>query len=269
MEKVAIYGKGGIGKSVIATNLSAHFALQEQRVLHIGCDPKHDSSMRLIDSHRINTVLDLIGKDPDNLTISTVINRGRLNIDCIEAGGPEPGVGCGGRGVARMIEFIDEMEVFESGEYQTVIFDVLGDVVCGGFAAPLRLGFAEKVIIVLSEEPMALFAANNITKAIHNYSANGVVLAGLVANLRDVNTDRDRLHSFAKLLNSRILHFIERDPLITESERRRKTVMEYAPQSETADIFRAIANEIVNLDPSTVPLPTTLSEEQFFEFVQA
>lgn len=269
MEKIAIYGKGGVGKSVIATSLSAYFGRLGKRVLHVGCDPKHDSAIRLVDGDKpITTVLDVLAANPNIASTEGILHRGRYAIDCCEAGGPAPGLGCGGRGVARTLEFLEEMEVMTRGNYDVVVFDVLGDVVCGGFAAPLRQGFAEKVLIVISEEPMALFAANNIAKAINTYHENGVALGGFVASLKTPDADRDMLRRFAAALSSTVLAFIPRDQLITKAEREHKTVLEYAPDSPTAREFEALARTVIALDPLTLPLPTPLGEEAFFHFLR-
>jgi nitrogenase iron protein NifH len=269
MDRIAIYGKGGVGKSVVATTLSAYYARQGKRVLHVGCDPKHDSAVRLIDGDQtIVTVLDALADNPNITSTEAILHTGRYGIQCCEAGGPEPGVGCGGRGVARTLEFLDEMEVIEEGGYDVVVFDVLGDVVCGGFAAPLRQGFAEKVFIVLSEEPMALFAANNISKAIHTYHANGVVLGGLVANLRTPDADRDLLARFAEALGTEILAYIPRDPLIIAAERARKTIVEHAPDSPSAVAFAALAERILGIEKESISLPKPLNDQAFFEFIR-
>ena len=166
MERIAVYGKGGVGKSVVATALSVWYAQQGRAVLHVGCDPKQDSALRLTDGARLRSVLETLADHPQLTSVDSVLHEGRYGIRCCESGGPEPGVGCGGRGVARTLELLGELEVISGGQYDVVMFDVLGDVVCGGFAAPLRRGFAEKVVIVVSEEPMAMFAANNIARAI-------------------------------------------------------------------------------------------------------
>lgn len=268
-ERIAIYGKGGIGKSVVATSLSASYAKKGMSVLHIGCDPKHDSAVRLMDGGAsIKTVLEVLGEDPSTLSTHKIIHVGRMGIHCCESGGPKPGLGCGGRGVARTLEFLEEMEVMESGGYDVVMFDVLGDVVCGGFAAPLRQGFAEKVVIVLSEEPMALYAANNISKAISVYHDNGVVLAGMVVNLRGSDYNEKMLEEFAARLSSRILTYIPRDPLIIEAERKRHTVVEYAPQERSAMVFHSLAEEIAAIRSEEVGLPTPMEDEAFYEFIE-
>jgi len=269
LEKIAIYGKGGIGKSMVATSLTSSFASRGDRVLHVGCDPKHDSAIRLTkDGAQIPTVLDLLGDAATGLSTEQILTEGRLGVHLCEAGGPRPGLGCGGRGVARTLEFLDDMEVIDSGNYDVVMFDVLGDVVCGGFAAPLRQRFAEKVLIVMSEEPMALYAANNISRAIEVYHENGVVLGGLIANIKDPDTDIGALERFADTLSTKLLTVIHRDPLVTKAERKRQTVIEMFPESKITRVFAELAERVEAIDPSTVSLPTPMEDEAFHEFME-
>jgi len=268
VEKIAIYGKGGIGKSVVATALSAHFGMRGKRVLHMGCDPKHDSAIRLIDGQdSIRTVLDVLGDNPAAVGTREILTPGRHGIHCCEAGGPPAGLGCGGRGVARAIELMDEMELLESGEYDVAIFDVLGDVVCGGFAAPLRDRFAEKVVIVMSEEPMALFAANNIARAVVTYQKNGVGLAGLVINQRAASIDLAGLERFAQRLNTRVLTRMEREPRIQEAERHRRTIVEFCPDCPSARALTELARALEAVKPTDLPLPTPMEDSEFFHFM--
>ncbi|HOU54979.1 MAG TPA: AAA family ATPase [Myxococcota bacterium] len=270
METIAVYGKGGIGKSVVATSLSAWYAMNGQRVLHVGCDPKHDSALRLLDQRtRIRTVLEVLRDDPEAAGTDEILTTGRHGIACCEAGGPEPGVGCAGRGVARMIETLDEMQLLQSGRFDIAVFDVLGDVVCGGFAAPLRDGFARKVLIVLSEEPMAIFAANNIARAIHIYRNNGVCLAGLVVNRRSNTASTEMLDRFARRLGTRILEVIERDPRIQEAETEQQTILEYAPDAPASRSIARLGQTLLEIDPDQVALPSPMSEEEFFEFLRS
>lgn len=266
MEKLAIYGKGGIGKSVVATNLSACYALSGKRVLHVGCDPKHDSSVKVMNGTAVTTVMASLGKR--NRDPAAIVNPGKFGIHCIESGGPAPGVGCGGRGVARAIEIIDETRLLDPARYDTAVFDVLGDVVCGGFAAPLRSGMARKVLIVVSEEPMALYAANNIAKAVITYAPNGVVLGGLIANIRTDPDQTPLVERFSARLNTRILSVIQRDPLIIEAEKKQMTVMEYAGDSDAAAAFRSLADTVLDLDPDATQPPTPMSDDDFFTFIR-
>jgi nitrogenase iron protein NifH len=264
VERIAVYGKGGIGKSVVATGLSAHFAIEGRRVLHVGCDPKRDSSLKLIGAMPARTAVDLVGLEPGSVSAHRLINPGRHGIHCIESGGPEPGLGCGGRGVARALEIMAEIELLETGGYDVVVFDVLGDVVCGGFAAPLRQGFARKVVIVASEEPMALFAANNIAKAVVTYQPNGVFLAGLVANLRDVDRP-DLVERFAAAIGTTILATLPRDPRVIEAERACRTVVEHAPESPAARALRDLARAVTGVELAAPPRP--LADAAFFELI--
>ena len=269
MEAIAIYGKGGIGKSVVATHLSAELARRGLRVLHVGCDPKADSSCRLVGSHHIKTVLDAMRKDPDDIVESEFLKPGRLGIDCIEAGGPEPGSGCGGRGVARAIEIICELNMLDRGTYGAVVFDVLGDVVCGGFAAPMRKGVANKIYIVISEESMALFAANNIARAVLANASNGVVLAGLIANLRSSDeAAHARVQRFAQRIGSTIVMILPRSPLIANAEQYLLTAVEQYPDSDIAISFQRLATHCLSASPTSQTALTPMEQEEFFQFLQ-
>jgi nitrogenase iron protein NifH len=267
MERLVFFGKGGIGKSTTSTNISATFAGMGRRVLHVGCDPKHDSTVALLDGRMIEAVVDK-AIDPNRVAPEEIVERSRLGIDCVEAGGPSAGVGCGGRGISRMLEIFNAAKLLDSGRYDTCVFDILGDVVCGGFASPLKKDFGEKVVIVASEEVMALYAANNIAKAVVNYSPNGVVLAGIILNLRDNSEDRAPACRFAKLLNTEIIGFIPRDPLIREAEYRRMTVVEHAPGSAIAGVYREVAEKILAIEPHSIALPTPLTDFEFYEYTR-
>lgn len=251
----------------MATGLSAHYAQSGQNVLHVGCDPKRDSSLRLIGKMPSKVVVDFVGLDSGAVAAHSLINEGRNGVHCIESGGPEPGLGCGGRGVARTIEIMDEIELLDGDAYEVVVFDVLGDVVCGGFAAPLRKGFAEKVVIVVSEEPMALFAANNIAKAVVTYASNGVVLAGLVANLK-TSDESHLIRLFAEHIDTKILATLPRDRNIIEAERRCQTVLDYAPESAGAMALQTLAKALSDVSTELVTTPKPLGDEAFFELVR-
>ncbi|MDI7268149.1 MAG: AAA family ATPase [Myxococcota bacterium] len=263
IEKIVFLGKGGIGKSTILTNLSTIYAQMGRRVLFVGCDPKRDATMLLTNRIDIPTVVDqLILRN--EVRAEEVLLKGRSGIECIEAGGPEPGVGCAGRGIARMLEFFKESDLFARRRYDTVLFDLLGDIVCGGFATPLRRGFGRKVFIVVSDELMSVYAANNIARAVLNCAPNGVVLGGLVANLKDASADEEMVGRFARLLRTKVVATFHRDPAFRKAEFKRLTIAEYAPDSGTTASMRKLARAILKIDPKKTPLPTPLDDREFY-----
>lgn len=266
MERLVFFGKGGIGKSTTATNFSATLAMQGQRVLHVGCDPKHDSTVALLGGRMIEAVTDKPLRE--NATADDVVVRSKVGVDCVEAGGPAAGVGCGGRAITRMLEVFRMADLLNEARYDTVVFDVLGDVVCGGFAAPLKKDVGHKVVIVASEEVMSLYAANNIARAVVNYGSNGIVLAGIIMNLRDNEVDRAPMERFAKLLSTRIIGWVPRDATIREAEYRRTTAVEMAPASPIARVFRDLADRVLSIDADTLPVPTPIAEASFYEYTR-
>jgi nitrogenase iron protein NifH len=201
-------------------------------------------------------------------TVDDIVVRAKSGVDCVEAGGPAAGVGCGGRAITRMLEIFRSAELLSEDRYDTVVFDVLGDVVCGGFAAPLKRGVGHKVVIVASEEVMALYAANNIAKAVINYGGNGIVLAGMIVNLRDNDADRTPIERFARLLGTRIIAWIPRDPTIREAEYRGTTGVELAPHSKIAQVFRDLAHTLLTLDVSGLAPPTPMDDLTFYEYTR-
>lgn len=267
MERIVFFGKGGIGKSTTASNISAVLAADGKKVLHVGCDPKHDSTVSLLRGRMIPPIVDRI-TSTRGLTPADIVTPSHLGVDCVEAGGPEAGVGCGGRGISRMFEIFQGAELLAPGRYDVAVYDVLGDVVCGGFASPLRKGIGEKVVIVASEEVMALYAANNIARAVVHYADNGVALAGLVFNLRDNDEDRAPLERFARLINAPVLGYIPRDRVVREAEYRRMTAVEHAPGSSIVGTYRALARAILETPKSALTLPTPLDEVRFYELTQ-
>lgn len=264
IEKIVFLGKGGIGKSTILTNLSTIYAQMGRKVLFVGCDPKRDATMLLTSRTDIPTVIDQLVRTND-VRLEDVLLEARSGIHCIEAGGPEPGVGCAGRGIARMLEFFSETELLERNGYDTVLFDLLGDIVCGGFATPLRKGFGEKVFIVVSDELMSLYAANNIARAVVNCTPNGVVLGGLVANLKDARADEKMIGRLARKLGTRVVATFRRDARFRKAEYGRLTLAEHSPRSETVDSLRRLARRVLRIDPAKIAVPTPLDDGTFYE----
>lgn len=263
--RIGIYGKGGIGKSVIASHLSVAFAKKGLEVLHIGCDPKSDSTRNVM-GRRIPTVLGTLRDRGYPLTfkeISDFVFRGFQNVACVEAGGPEPGVGCAGRGIITMVETLEKMDVFKN-EWDVVTYDVLGDVVCGGFAVPIRKGYAKVIYIVTSGEFMPLYAANNICKGIANFgSRGGAKLGGIIHNSRGTKDNTDVVYEFAKAIGSKVVVDIPRSELILKAETEMKTVIEAYPNTDIAVIFMDAAKRLLENDEEIVP--HALSDEEMDE----
>jgi nitrogenase iron protein NifH len=266
--KIAIYGKGGIGKSSIATALCVEFARQGRRVLFVGCDPKHDASMKLVDQFPVHTIMGAMATWGErHLRLEQFLMRGRHGIDCLEVGGPEPGVGCAGRGITKAFEVLVRLG-FDWPSYDTVVYDVLGDVVCGGFAAPLHAAHAEQVYVVVSGEIMSLYAANNVCHAVRRFATGGVALGGLIGNARNVAHEEAIVRRFATRLQTRLLTLFPRDERMQEAEQLRRTVVEHAPQSDLAREFAALARRIGKARPSAARPPRPMSELQFDQFVK-
>lgn len=269
MHKIAIYGKGGSGKSTISAALSVTFARAGKKVLHVGCDPKADSTFTITGGKRIRTLLDLLGEGRLRPSPEEFVVQGRFGIDCIEAGGPRPGAGCGGRGIARMFELLGEIGLLQERDYDVVLFDVLGDVVCGGFAAPLRLGFADRAFIVVSEEPLSIYAANNIAHAINTYSSNGVRLGGLILNVSDDLEAVAMVESFAAAIDSSVAGVIPRDKQIQVMERAHKTAAELPEDSATLAAIQRLAERVLDSSGEASSLPSPLGVDELFQLLAA
>lgn len=257
-KRIAIYGKGGIGKSTIVSNIAAAYS-ENHEVLVIGCDPKADTT-RTLYGNRLPTVLDVL-KKKRQAQIEDIIFNGFNQVMCVESGGPEPGVGCAGRGVIVAMNLLEKLQVF-SDDLDVVIYDVLGDVVCGGFAVPLREDFADEVYIVTSGEYMALYAANNISKGIKKLKGN---LGGIICNCKGIENEEEIVAQFAEEIGSRVIGVIPRSELVQKSEIEAKTVLEKYPESKQADFYRKLSDDIYNNTEFTVPNPMEIEEfEEFF-----
>lgn len=262
MRKFCVYGKGGIGKSTVASNMAAVLAENSKTVMVVGCDPKSDMTRNLI-NRRIPTVLDVFRtKGPDKMELEDVVFKGYNGVYCIEAGGPEPGVGCAGRGVITAVDMLDRLGAYDKLKPDIVIYDVLGDVVCGGFAMPLRQGLAEDVYIVTTCDPMAIYAANNICKGMKRFADRGAVtLGGIIYNGRSVIDEPSVIDDLAERLGTKVLGRVPMSLLVPRAELCRKTVIEYAPDSGIADTFRDLATVICENKDRVIPDP--LSDDEF------
>ena len=265
IRQIAIYGKGGIGKSTTTQNLTAGLAETGKKVMVVGCDPKADSTRLLLGSLHQKTVLDTLREEGENVDLDSILRTGFLGTKCVESGGPEPGVGCAGRGIITSIGLLERLGAYTE-DLDYVFYDVLGDVVCGGFAMPIREGKAKEIYIVASGEMMALYAANNIAKGIQKFALKGGVrLGGIICNSRKVDRELDLLKAFAEELGTRLIYFIPRDNIVQHAEIRRKTVIEYKPDSDQADEYRELAKKIEDNEMFVIPKP--MSQERLEEIL--
>jgi nitrogenase iron protein NifH len=262
MRKVAIYGKGGIGKSTTTQNTVAGLAEMGKKVMVVGCDPKADSTRLLLGGLSQNTVLDTLRLEGEDLELEDIAKTGYGNTTCVESGGPEPGVGCAGRGIITSINMLEQLGAYaESQALDYVFYDVLGDVVCGGFAMPIREGKAEEIYIVVSGEMMAMYAANNICKGIVKFAEAGTVrLGGLICNSRKVDNEEAMIEALAAKLGTQMIHFVPRDNMVQRAEINRKTVIEYEPDHAQADQYRTLAKKIHENRKLIIPKPLTTEE---------
>lgn len=248
LKKIAIYGKGGIGKSTTTSNLSAALASKGIKVMQIGCDPKADSTKNLMGGKKIPTVLQQIRENDGQAELSDIAFKGYKDIICVESGGPTPGIGCAGRGIITAFEKLEELKAFETYEPDIVFYDVLGDVVCGGFAMPIRGGYAEHVFIVTSGEMMSLFAASNIAHAISNFGKRGYAkLSGIIQNSRNVEQEDELVEKTAKEINSKVSHIVPRSSMVQLAENQGKTVIEAFPNSDIAANYQSLADKILEV----------------------
>ncbi len=255
MRQVAIYGKGGIGKSTTTQNLTAALAEMGKQIMIVGCDPKADSTRLVLGGMHHRTVLDTLREEGEDIDLEEILKVGYGGIRAVESGGPEPGVGCAGRGIITSINMLEQLGAY-TDDLDYVFYDVLGDVVCGGFAMPIREGKAEEIYIVASGEMMAMYAANNISKGIQKYAnTGGTRLGGIICNSRKVDNEYEMLKAFAEELGTQLIHFVPRDNVVQRAEINRKTVIEYLPEEAQADEYRTLARNIDNNKMFVIPKP--------------
>ena len=266
MRQIAIYGKGGIGKSTTTQNLTAALATHlNKQIMLIGCDPKADSTRMLLGGLAQQTVLDTLRDEGDEIELEDIMKDGFGGIHCVESGGPEPGVGCAGRGIITSINMLEQMGAYTE-DLDYVFYDVLGDVVCGGFAMPIREGKAQEIYVVASGELMAMYAANNICKGVQKYAkSGGVRLGGIICNSRKVDGERELLEAFAKRLGSQLIYFVPRDNVVQRAEINRQVVIEYESDCEQANAYRGLAEAVDSNDFFVIPAP--LKQEELEELM--
>jgi nitrogenase iron protein NifH len=246
MKKIAIYGKGGIGKSTTVSNVAVALAEKGYTVMQIGCDPKADSTMSLR-SGKIKTVLDLIREKGNDFTLEEMAVRGAKGVICVEAGGPTPGVGCAGRGIIAALDKLKEKGAYETYKPDIVLYDVLGDVVCGGFSMPMRAGYADKVYIITSGENMAIHAAANIAMAVQSFKSKGYAeLGGLILNHHNVKNENEKVLELANDFETSVIGELTRSETVQDAEEQGKTVMEAFPDSSMAEEYRKLAAKLID-----------------------
>jgi len=265
MRQVAIYGKGGIGKSTTTQNLTAGLAEMGKQIMVVGCDPKADSTRLLLGGLAQKSVLDTLREEGDDVDLDSILKPGFGNIRCVESGGPEPGVGCAGRGIITSINMLESLGAYTE-DLDYVFYDVLGDVVCGGFAMPMREGKAQEIYIVASGEMMALYAANNIAKGVLKYAnSSGIRLGGIICNSRKVDKELDLLKAFAEELGSQLIYFVPRDNMVQRAEIHKQTVIEFEPTAGQAQEYRNLAEAIDNNKMFVIPKP--MAQERLEEIL--
>jgi nitrogenase iron protein NifH len=259
-KQIAIYGKGGIGKSTTTSNIAAALAEAGYKVVQIGCDPKSDSTNTLRSGNYLPTVLDST-RDGEKVRLEDISVIGFKGVVCIEAGGPVPGVGCAGRGINAAVSLLQDLHLFEEYKPDFVLYDVLGDVVCGGFAVPIREGLADKVYVVSSSDFMAIYAANNLFKAITKYaSTGGAQLGGIIANSLNAPYAKSLIDDFAERTGVSVVGYVPRSVTVAQSELYGKTVIEAQPHSAQADVYRQLARRIVDDTETVVPRPLNVTD---------
>ena len=246
MIKIAVYGKGGIGKSTTVSNVAAALAEQGLKVMQIGCDPKADSTLQLRRGEPVPTVLELYNQKKNDFRLEDMVRIGYNGVICVEAGGPTPGLGCAGRGIITALEKLKEKGAYETYQPDVVLYDVLGDVVCGGFSMPMRRGYADQVFIITSGENMAIHAAANIAMAIENFKNRGYAsLGGIILNRREVKREDEKVAELAEDFHTEVVGTLSHSKQVTLAEEQGKILLECYPDSEMAQEYRLLAKQIL------------------------
>lgn len=273
IRQIALYGKGGIGKSTVASNVAVAAQQRGRKCMLVGCSPKGDSTTFLLGGEPPDyNILELTrekGNSED--IIMQAIVKGSHGIYCVESGGPEPAEGCAGRGNALALDLIKQHKIKEKFGVDFVIYDVIGDVVCGGFAQPMRAGYAQEVYIVCSGELMAMYSANNICIAISDLKKRGaqVGVAGIICNMRNIEKERDLVEEFAGRISVPVIAYIPRDRIVQDAESNGCTVVEYVPNHPQAKVYQSLAEDIiVNRSPEKVVLPTPIELEDVMQLTR-
>jgi nitrogenase iron protein NifH len=274
MRQIAIYGKGGIGKSMVSSHITYALAYRGLRVMHVGCDPKHDSTRLLLDGKMTPAILDILKKKDfkiRDIQLEDVVFQSPSNthlkgeIYCAESGGPEPGSGCSGKGVTEAMRTLGALKAAETYDLDMVLYDVLGDVVCGGFTMPLKRGLAKEIYVVTSGELQSLFAACNLARAVLRYADRvGARLGGIIGNLRDMENERELLLRFAERLGTHVIGFIPYSEKIKAASGKGQTLFQYAPDSPECDAFRELVDNLYNNETLTIPNAITFDELHYW-----
>ena len=268
--RIAVYGTGGIGKSFVASNLSVLFARNSRRVIHVGCDPKGDSTRNLAAKNPPQPALERLFDYPDGpASIADLLTPGVAGVACVEAGGPEPGEGCGGMGILKLFQFLSRTGFFKSSPYDVQVYDVLGDVVCGGFVAPLKFASPLTVLVVVSEEVHSLYAANQVAKAVRRYADSGASLAGIVLNRRDNEAGVEHVSRFAEALGVAVLAKLPRTPEVFDADLARLPAVVKNPGGALAQRLSELADSLARANWSNSRAVTPLSPVQFDTLLSA
>jgi nitrogenase iron protein NifH len=269
--RIAIYGKAGIGKSITSSHLSAALSHMGEKVLQVGCDPKRDS-VALLCGGIMPTILEQLKmvdaetEEPLQMTeeiLDKVIFKGYNDIVCCESGGPRPGIGCAGRGVLVAVQLLEEFSVLKRFGVSFAIYDVLGDIVCGGFSQPMRSGSAKEIYIVTCGEPLTLYITNEILKAVNRIINEGidVGVAGLIDNQRNVLHEKEIVEEFAKKVGVPVMAHVPRSLKVQEAEAMGKTVLEAFPDSEQSEVYRGLAKKVLENSYTYTPSPLSGMDE--------